>query len=55
MFFLHLFFRCFHFSTVWSDLRATVPQGSDVLHYLVLHPSISLLTKDVRIGPENMA
>ena len=34
MFSLHLFFRCYHFSTVWSDLRAAVPQGSDVLHYL---------------------
>ena len=54
VFFLHLFFRCYHFSTVWSDLRAAVPQGSDVLHYLASSLP-SLLTRDVSIGPENMA
>ena len=46
MFFLHLFFRCFHFSTVWSDLRAAVPQGSDVLHYLASSlPDVALASR----------
>ena len=59
---------CFYFadvfsSTMWSDLRAAVPQGSSVLQSLVrwlaehpvLPPSIFLLTTDGGLGHENMA
>ena len=67
-------FFCFYFadafsSTMWSDLRAAVPQGSSVLQSLasslpvvalatehpVIPPSIFLLTKDGGLGHENMA
>ena len=76
-FYLLLIFRvcvcsfCFYFpdvfsSTMWSDLRAVVPQGSSVLqilfrmlHWLaehpVLPPSIFLPTSDGGLGHENMA
>ena len=59
---------CFYFAdvfsfTMWSDLRAAVPQGSSVLQSLVrwlaehpvLPPSIFLLTTDGGLGHENMA
>ena len=50
-------------STMWSDLRAAVAQGSSVLQSLVrwlaehpvLPPSIFLLTTDGGLGHEKMA
>ena len=72
IFFYFLFFRvcvcsfCFYFadvfsSTMWSDLRAAVPQGSRVLFRIlrclaehpVLPPSIFLPTTDGGLGHEN--
>ena len=67
--FFCLYFADVFSSTMWSDLRAAVPQGSSVLQSLasslpdialasrapVLPPSIFLLTTDGGLGHENMA
>ena len=48
-------------SSMWSDLRAAVPQGSSALQSLAsslpvfFHPSIFLPTTDGGLGHENMA